>query len=483
MRQRIATLVNMLISVITVFCIALPTTPTSYAAGLPPELAAPLQPELIWRKVGREEEQVSLGGITHFRMMGSTFVSESLAKKLPESVIAYYSSQNLGHAGWRYLGDANSVSIMIRTYFKAPNQYLTVSMGGCLALTSSQKPNTPAPASDNCLRIWVSDAEAFAPAPPDSAYQPSETPAAISPAQTTTTYPNPLNVPLFSQNDSRWKANQQGWADQATPTACNYSTLGYVDSSHTGYGCWTTAYAMLYNYYQPNHTDPGNLNANLNMGSGGGPRYAANGSGCNNLMPWNAPYAPSGVSQGQYLYNYCATTNCIDAITNTLLIDSELAAGRPLLVYVHYSGYSPQHMVVITGHSGNTYFINDPWNGAKATLASGGIAAYIVDWIYVWHGTPPAALAAKFNATPTIGPHPLTVNFTDASVGSLTGRRWSFGDSMTSTYQNPTHTYWSTGSYTVSLTVTGPGGTAALTQTHLITVTAYSTYVPLICLP
>ena len=35
---------------------------------------------------------------------------------------------------------------------------------------------------------------------------------------------------------------------------------------------------------------------------------------------------------------------------------------------------------------------------------------------------------------------------------------WDFGDTNTSTLQNPSHTYTSAGNYTVSLTATGPGG-------------------------
>ena len=52
---------------------------------------------------------------------------------------------------------------------------------------------------------------------------------------------------------------------------------------------------------------------------------------------------------------------------------------------------------------------------------------------------------------------PLAVQFTDQTTGS-TSWQWDFGDGSTSNQQNPTHTYNSTGSYTVTLTATGPGG-------------------------
>jgi PKD repeat protein len=75
---------------------------------------------------------------------------------------------------------------------------------------------------------------------------------------------------------------------------------------------------------------------------------------------------------------------------------------------------------------------------------------------YVGAGnTPPTAVA---NATPTIGTVPLTVVF--SSLGSFDPDNqplsygWDFGDGVTSTEQNPTHTYTAAGVYTATLTVT-----------------------------
>jgi len=70
------------------------------------------------------------------------------------------------------------------------------------------------------------------------------------------------------------------------------------------------------------------------------------------------------------------------------------------------------------------------------------------------HETP----TALFSASPTSGVDPLTVSFTDQSTGDITSWSWSFGDGETSVEQNPTYTYNTADTYTVSLTVTGPGG-------------------------
>lgn len=78
---------------------------------------------------------------------------------------------------------------------------------------------------------------------------------------------------------------------------------------------------------------------------------------------------------------------------------------------------------------------------------------------------------AKFIATPTIGIAPLTVTFTDHSLGTITDWLWSFGDGAGSTEQNPTHIYAASGEYTVSLTVSGPAGSNTATRPSYIVVT------------
>jgi PKD repeat protein len=82
------------------------------------------------------------------------------------------------------------------------------------------------------------------------------------------------------------------------------------------------------------------------------------------------------------------------------------------------------------------------------------------------------APVANFSATPTSGVAPLVVNFTDASAGSITSRSWNFGDGSTSTAVNPSHTYSVAGSYTVSLTVTGSGGSNTKTNSNFINVSS-----------
>jgi uncharacterized repeat protein (TIGR01451 family) len=65
---------------------------------------------------------------------------------------------------------------------------------------------------------------------------------------------------------------------------------------------------------------------------------------------------------------------------------------------------------------------------------------------------------ADFTADKTSGCAPLTVLFTDQSTGNPRSWSWRFGDGVTSTEQNPSHTYDSPGTYEVRLTVTNDCG-------------------------
>ncbi len=83
-----------------------------------------------------------------------------------------------------------------------------------------------------------------------------------------------------------------------------------------------------------------------------------------------------------------------------------------------------------------------------------------------------APVTADFSATPLSGIAPLEVSFTNLSTGTYDTLTWDFGDSATSDVENPTHIYSETGTYTVSLTVSGFGGTDTETKTGYITVYA-----------
>ena len=90
-------------------------------------------------------------------------------------------------------------------------------------------------------------------------------------------------------------------------------------------------------------------------------------------------------------------------------------------------------------------------------------------------GTGAVVPRANFVGSPTIGLNPLTVNFTDNSTGTITGRFWDFGDGTTSntTLTGVSHTYTTAGTNTVSLTVSGPVGNNGVVLGNYIVVTNF----------
>jgi uncharacterized repeat protein (TIGR03803 family) len=82
-------------------------------------------------------------------------------------------------------------------------------------------------------------------------------------------------------------------------------------------------------------------------------------------------------------------------------------------------------------------------------------------------------------ASPEAGPLPLTVQFTSPSVDSggntVTNWSWSFGDSGTSTAQNPSHIYTGVGSFSPSLVARSTFGAGSLDITGLGVITVTNT--------
>jgi PKD repeat protein len=113
--------------------------------------------------------------------------------------------------------------------------------------------------------------------------------------------------------------------------------------------------------------------------------------------------------------------------------------------------------------SGNSLFIE---NSGQDT-SPGDTCTYIRYMSATREGTP---ASAAFSAAPTSGQAPLSVNFTDDSTGSITAWYWNLGDGSTSTVQNPSHTYDKEGTYSVSLTVSGPYGSDTETKLEYISI-------------
>ncbi len=143
---------------------------------------------------------------------------------------------------------------------------------------------------------------------------------------------------------------------------------------------------------------------------------------------------------------------------------------------------NPLHTYTDTCHYTVSLTVTDS-NGSDTETKENYINAFIA-WTPV----------ANFEGQPTDGDAPMSVQFTDlstckgtaghcwengsalfgmdvASLGGITGWSWDFGDGQKSTEQNPFHTYYNPGIYTVRLTVTGPAGSTTKPRYNYIHIT------------
>ncbi|WP_062400679.1 right-handed parallel beta-helix repeat-containing protein [Methanogenium cariaci] len=104
--------------------------------------------------------------------------------------------------------------------------------------------------------------------------------------------------------------------------------------------------------------------------------------------------------------------------------------------------------------------------------ATTGYAVKYVDRVIIQSQDPAPLFRVFFDADQTSGCAPFTVAFTppETSADAPTGWHWDFGDTVTSTDQNPVHEYTKSGTYTVTLTVTNADGSASWTKKDYITV-------------
>jgi PKD repeat protein len=77
---------------------------------------------------------------------------------------------------------------------------------------------------------------------------------------------------------------------------------------------------------------------------------------------------------------------------------------------------------------------------------------------------------AMFSFDKTQGKLPLTVQFLDQSKGEISQWLWEFGDGNQSAAKNPKHTYMKAGTYHVTLTVSGTGGSTLNKKENAIVV-------------
>jgi PKD repeat protein len=122
---------------------------------------------------------------------------------------------------------------------------------------------------------------------------------------------------------------------------------------------------------------------------------------------------------------------------------------------------NPAHTYRRAGSFGVTLVVTGP----------GGIAN-VSKPDYVTVSAPPEAPTAGFSADVLSGTAPLTVTFTAVTSGTVEHWLWSFGDGgMASTGPVVSHTYVTTGTFHVGLTVSNTHGSFVVSKPDYIAVT------------
>lgn len=159
-----------------------------------------------------------------------------------------------------------------------------------------------------------------------------------------------INLPLFSQRDSKWASKKLGTGTITIGTA----------------GCLLTCLAMVAKYYGKD-TDPDRMNQSL---------IGVNGFAQQNLYIWGSINKVYGdISEPKRV----PTPNPLTS-AQFAEIDAELAAGRPVIIEVDFvpsTASVDMHFVVLTGKDSNgNYIVADPWYGdSGANLGRYGVPA------------------------------------------------------------------------------------------------------------
>ena len=123
--------------------------------------------------------------------------------------------------------------------------------------------------------------------------------------------------------------------------------------------------------------------------------------------------------------------------------------------------YEPKHR----------YSQPDTFVATLTVAADGGCGSFHEDSVVVRY-RPEAGFEAEFGQTHCTGS---PVRFTDTTISemALTGYFWDFGDSGTSSQQDPSHQYLTSGAYTVGFTATAQNGCSDTAGTQLSIVDTY----------
>jgi C1A family cysteine protease len=191
----------------------------------------------------------------------------------------------------------------------------------------------------------------------------------------------------------------------------------------------------------------------------------------------DADGVPPDANMKDAIYNYGPIWVAIDASSNAW---GNYSGG------IHTetgSAANIDHAVILVGYvdsaaiaGGGYWILRNSWNTGWGdngymyiSYGSDVVGAYADYLVYkggIPHDVPPIANFDALTTTSCSG----IIQFDDASTNYPTSWLWNFGDGATSTLQNPSHTYNSSGTFNVTLTATNDFGDNSITKSSFITI-------------
>ncbi len=294
---------------------------------------------------------------------------------------------------------------------------------------------------------------------------PSPTTPVIT-ASGATTFCNGGNVTLTSSQSTGIM-----WSNNATTPSINVSSSGSYDVTYTdGNGCTATSFPTTVTVNANPSAPTITANGPTTFCTGDSVTLSSNQS-TGNVWSTNATTQSITVmTSGSYDVTYTDANGC-SATSNTTTV-SVSNAPAPTITIQGNTALCPGETVTLTSSAGNSYLWSDGSTTQSITVSTAG--TYFVT---VTNSDPCNGTGASSSVTVTSLPAPTSsftynvpvVNqyqFTNTSSGG-TIYAWDFGDASQSSAQNPAHVYFTSGTYTVTLTVTGANG-CSTTSTQVI---------------
>lgn len=231
--------------------------------------------------------------------------------------------------------------------------------------------------------------------------------------------------------------------------------------------CWAGATQSIFHYY------------NLPITQSEIALYGTEGSNTWNYL-WGYGELPTRRGIDMILNNFAGLQSVFGEQVNAIPLSQVIAEIDSLQPFVTRIGWysGGGHFIDCYGYNQNNLYLMDPWPGNGFTIADYNwyvSGAPDFSWTHSLLLNSGTGLRAYFQNDIHNGYGPLTVNFTDYSLGTPTGRSWDFNndDITDSNLTNPIWTFGFHTQYPVSLTVTKNNETHTYTVNNCVDVYDY----------